>query len=117
MRARVLQATIAAVAVAVLLLGIPLAIFGARYIYGQEVQRVETRAQDLLASSVNSYERNRSAAVRIPMYSTSPKAKRLEFRCPDPSCNPYLTFSAMLMAWANAVRRGNAPCNSYSSMT
>lgn len=62
MRARVLQATIAAVAVAVLLLGIPLAIFGARYIYGQEVQRVETRAQDLLASAVNSYERNRSAA-------------------------------------------------------
>ncbi|WP_454860890.1 sensor histidine kinase [Promicromonospora soli] len=62
MRARVLQATIAAVAVAVLLLGIPLAIFGARYIYGQEVQRVETRAQDLLSSAVNSFERNRSAA-------------------------------------------------------
>ncbi|MFC8943127.1 sensor histidine kinase, partial [Streptomyces griseoincarnatus] len=62
MRARVLQATIAAVAVAVLLLGIPLAIFGARYIYDQEVQRVETRAQDLLSSAVNSYERNRSAA-------------------------------------------------------
>src|ERR1700710_1461207 len=43
-------------------------------------------------------QRNRSASVRIPLYSKSPKAKRLEFRCPDPSCNPYLAFSAMLMA-------------------
>src|ERR1700732_4491913 len=43
-------------------------------------------------------KRNRSAAVRIPVYSASPKAKRLEFRPPDPSCNPYLAFSAMLMA-------------------
>ena len=43
-------------------------------------------------------QRNRSAAIRIPMYSPNPKAKRLEFRCPDPSCNPYLAFSAMLMA-------------------
>ena len=60
--ARVLQATIAAVTVAVLLLGFPLAIFGARYIHDQEVARVETRAQDLLSSAVNSYERNRSAA-------------------------------------------------------
>jgi glutamine synthetase len=42
--------------------------------------------------------RNRSAAVRIPMYSASPKAKRVEFRPPDPSANPYLAFSAMLMA-------------------
>jgi glutamine synthetase len=42
--------------------------------------------------------RNRSAAVRIPLYSTSPKSKRLEFRCPDPSCNPYLAFSAIMMA-------------------
>ena len=40
-------------------------------------------------------QRNRSASVRIPMYSPSPKAKRVEFRCPDPSCNPYLAFSAM----------------------
>jgi glutamine synthetase len=47
--------------------------------------------------------RNRSASVRIPMYSTSPKAKRLEFRCPDPSCNPYLTFSAMLMAALDGI--------------
>jgi glutamine synthetase len=47
--------------------------------------------------------RNRSAAIRIPMYSESPKAKRLEFRCPDPSCNPYLTFSAMLMAAIDGI--------------
>ena len=43
-------------------------------------------------------QRNRSAACRIPMYSSNPKAKRVEFRCPDPSCNPYLAFSAMLIA-------------------
>ena len=42
--------------------------------------------------------RNRSAACRIPMYSASPKAKRVEFRPPDPSANPYLAFAAMLMA-------------------
>jgi glutamine synthetase len=47
--------------------------------------------------------RNRSASVRIPMYSTSPKAKRFEFRCPDPSSNPYLTFSAMLMAALDGI--------------
>jgi len=50
-------------------------------------------------------QRNRSAAVRIPMYSTSPKAKRLEFRCPDPSCNPYLAFSAMLMAAVDGIQK------------
>ena len=49
--------------------------------------------------------RNRSAAVRIPMYSQSPKAKRLEFRCPDPSCNGYLTFAAMLMAAVNGIKK------------
>jgi glutamine synthetase len=48
--------------------------------------------------------RNRSAAIRIPMYSNSPKAKRLEFRCPDPSCNPYLTFSAMAMAAMDGIQ-------------
>lgn len=47
--------------------------------------------------------RNRSASIRIPMYSTSPKSKRLEFRCPDPSCNPYLAFSAMLMAAIDGI--------------
>jgi glutamine synthetase len=48
--------------------------------------------------------RNRSAAVRIPVYSNSPKAKRLEFRPPDPSCNPYLAFSAMLMAGLDGIK-------------
>jgi glutamine synthetase len=49
-------------------------------------------------------QRNRSAAVRIPMYSKSPSAKRLEFRCPDPSCNPYLTFAALLMAGLDGIQ-------------
>ena len=48
--------------------------------------------------------RNRSAACRIPMYSNSPKAKRVEFRCPDPSCNPYLTFAALLMAGLDGIK-------------
>ncbi len=47
--------------------------------------------------------RNRSAAVRIPMYSASPKAKRIEFRPPDPSANPYLAFAAMLMAGLDGI--------------
>jgi glutamine synthetase len=47
--------------------------------------------------------RNRSAAVRIPMYSPSPKAKRVEFRPPDPSCNPYLAFAAMTMAGIDGI--------------
>ena len=47
--------------------------------------------------------RNRSAAVRIPMYSNNPKAKRLEFRPPDPSCNPYLAFAAMVMAGLDGI--------------
>ena len=49
-------------------------------------------------------KRNRSAAVRIPVYSESPKAKRLEFRPPDPSCNPYLAFAAMLMAGLDGIK-------------
>jgi glutamine synthetase len=49
-------------------------------------------------------QRNRSAAVRIPMYSKSVGAKRIEFRCPDPSCNPYLTFSAILMAALDGIQ-------------
>jgi glutamine synthetase len=48
-------------------------------------------------------QRNRSAACRIPLYSKSPKAKRVEFRCPDPSANPYLAFSAILMAGLDGV--------------
>ncbi len=74
----------------------------------------------LVAPTVNSYHRlvpgfeapvnlvysrrNRSAACRIPMYSDSPKAKRIEFRCPDPSCNPYLAFSAMLLAGLDGIQ-------------
>ncbi|MBX3245337.1 MAG: type I glutamate--ammonia ligase [Acidobacteria bacterium] len=48
--------------------------------------------------------RNRSAAVRIPMFSASPKAKRIEFRPPDPSCNPYITFAALLMAGLDGIQ-------------
>src|SRR5215468_9300230 len=47
--------------------------------------------------------RNRSAACRIPMYSNSPKAKRVEFRPPDPSCNPYIAFAAMMMAGLDGI--------------
>ncbi len=54
-------------------------------------------------------QRNRSAAVRIPMYSQSPKAKRIEFRCPDPSTNPYLAFAAMLMAGLDGVQNKIEP--------
>ena len=49
--------------------------------------------------------RNRSAAVRIPMYSPSPKAKRIEVRFPDPSCNGYMAFAAMLMAGLDGIER------------
>lgn len=49
-------------------------------------------------------QRNRSAAVRIPMYSKNPKTKRIEFRPPDPSCNPYLAFAAMLMAGLDGIK-------------
>jgi len=49
-------------------------------------------------------QRNRSACCRIPMYSPNPKSKRIEFRCPDPSCNPYLAFSALLMACIDGIQ-------------
>jgi glutamine synthetase len=49
--------------------------------------------------------RNRSAAVRIPMYSPSPKSKRIEVRFPDPSCNGYLAFAAMLMAGLDGIEK------------
>ncbi|MCL5264004.1 MAG: type I glutamate--ammonia ligase [Chloroflexi bacterium] len=54
-------------------------------------------------------QRNRSACVRIPMYSTSPKSKRIEFRPPDPSSNPYLTFAALLMAGLDGVQNHIEP--------
>jgi glutamine synthetase len=53
--------------------------------------------------------RNRSAAIRIPMYSASPKAKRLEYRPPDPSCNGYLAFSAILMAVLDGIENKMDP--------
>ena len=53
--------------------------------------------------------RNRSASCRIPMYSDNPKAKRVEFRCPDPSCNGYLTFSAIMMAAIDGIEKKMDP--------
>ena len=47
---------------------------------------------------------NRSASIRIPQYSTNPKTKRIEYRCPDSSCNPYLALSAMLMAGLDGIK-------------
>jgi glutamine synthetase len=48
--------------------------------------------------------RNRSAAIRIPMYSENPKAKRVEFRSPDAACNPYIAFAAMLLAGLDGIK-------------
>ncbi len=56
-------------------------------------------------------QRNRSAAVRIPVYSKNPKTKRIEFRCPDPACNPYLCFAAQLMAGLDGIRNRIDPGN------
>ena len=53
--------------------------------------------------------RNRSAAIRIPMYSDNPKAKRLEFRCPDPTANGYLAWTAMLMAAIDGIQNKIEP--------
>jgi len=54
-------------------------------------------------------QRNRSAICRIPVYSKSAKSKRIEFRAPDPSCNPYLTFAALLMAGLDGVKNRIEP--------
>jgi glutamine synthetase len=54
-------------------------------------------------------QRNRSAAARIPMYSASPNARRVEFRCPDPSANAYLAFAAMLMAGLDGIENRTDP--------
>jgi glutamine synthetase len=54
-------------------------------------------------------QRNRSAACRIPMYSKSPASKRIEFRSPDASCNPYLAFSAMLLAGLDGIQKKIMP--------
>jgi len=54
-------------------------------------------------------QRNRSACVRIPITGRNPKAKRLEFRCPDSSGNPYLSFSAMLMAGLDGIKNQIEP--------
>ncbi|HEY4484808.1 MAG TPA: type I glutamate--ammonia ligase [Nitrospiria bacterium] len=53
--------------------------------------------------------RNRSASIRIPMYSANPKTKRIEVRFPDPSCNPYLAFAAMLMAGLDGIENKIEP--------
>jgi glutamine synthetase len=54
-------------------------------------------------------QRNRSACCRIPITGTNPKAKRVEFRVPDPSCNPYMAFAAMLMAGMDGIRNKIEP--------
>ena len=54
-------------------------------------------------------QRNRSACVRIPITGTNPKAKRVEFRVPDPSSNPYLAFAAMLMAGLDGIKNKIEP--------
>jgi glutamine synthetase len=61
--------------------------------------------------------RNRSAAIRIPVYSENPKTKRVEFRPPDPACNPYLSFSAMLMAGLDGVKRKIDPGEPFDKNT
>jgi glutamine synthetase len=54
-------------------------------------------------------QRNRSACIRIPITGANPQAKRLEFRAPDPSCNPYLAFSAMLLAGLDGIKNKTEP--------
>ena len=54
-------------------------------------------------------QRNRSACIRIPITGSNPKAKRIEFRCPDPSSNPYLAFAAMLLAGIDGIQNRIEP--------
>jgi glutamine synthetase len=54
-------------------------------------------------------QRNRSACIRIPITGSNPKAKRIEFRCPDPSANPYLAYSAMLLAGIDGIKNKTEP--------
>ena len=54
-------------------------------------------------------QRNRSACIRIPITGSNPKAKRIEFRCPDPSSNPYLSFAAMLLAGLDGIQNRIEP--------
>ena len=56
-------------------------------------------------------QRNRSACVRIPITGANPKAKRIEFRCPDPSANPYLAFSALLLAGIDGIQNKIEPAD------
>ncbi|MDX6250454.1 MAG: glutamine synthetase [Kribbellaceae bacterium] len=56
-------------------------------------------------------QRNRSACIRIPITGSNPKAKRIEFRCPDPSSNPYLAFSAQLLAGLDGIRNKTEPAD------
>ncbi|GLW62980.1 glutamine synthetase [Actinomadura rubrobrunea] len=56
-------------------------------------------------------QRNRSACIRVPITGSNPKAKRIEFRVPDPSCNPYLAFSAMLMAGLDGIKNKIEPAD------
>ena len=60
-------------------------------------------------STWSTRQRNRSACIRIPITGNNPKAKRIEFRVPDPSCNPYLAFSAMLMAGLDGIKNKIEP--------
>jgi glutamine synthetase len=54
-------------------------------------------------------QRNRSASIRIPVYSQVPQSKRIEVRFPDPTCNPYLSFSALLMAGLDGIQNKTDP--------
>ncbi|GAC1446132.1 MAG: type I glutamate--ammonia ligase [Pyrinomonadaceae bacterium] len=96
----------------------------ARYYIGGLLKHAPALA-GLVAPTTNSYKRlvpgfeapvnlaysarNRSAAVRIPMFSENPKQKRLEFRPPDPACNPYLAFSALLLAGLDGIENKIEP--------